>query len=294
MATAKLSKRSIRGKQNREGLLLSHNRKVANIGTYQRNRRRWVAAIPNSFGLPSGVSCPGRTPFCDECYADGSENSQHVRENLEHNLALLQKASSVEAMEMLIVRMLSEYVRVANGHKIPEKDRIFRIHWDGDFFSLDYAQAWALAMARFPTVQFLAYTRSFRGAVNVVPILANVPNFELYLSADKWNIDEALELVDQYPQVHLALCAEDFERGRALSPDRPSRACPENAGILPLMGPISKDNPTGPGRGACVACKICFEGRGHIIFTTSHQERAGGSPEAVPVKIGPSRRPKAA
>lgn len=243
-------------------LKLSHDRKVSPRGVYQASRRRWIPTVPNSFGLPAGDSCPGKTPFCESCYAKVSENSERVGEAMRHNLALLQDAGSVDNMTVLLAEMVHRYVKHAERVGLTASDRIFRIHWDGDFFSRDYAEAWGRVIRAIPDVTFWAYTRSFVGPVNVVPILSGIDNLVLYLSADSWNIEEATRLVNIYPDVRLALCAEDYETGRALS-ERRAIVCPENAGKMPLMR---------EGRGACVDCQLCPQGRSDVIFSTSHRE----------------------
>lgn len=209
----------IRGRQSDAGLKLSYDRKVSPLGYRQpagRRPGRMTALVGNSFGLPTGITCPGLTPFCKGCYAVGSEQSAGVRALLEHNLAKLEEAGSVEAMTALIVDMLTLFLADAWAQGVEERDLIFRIHWAGDFFSEDYARAWAAAVRLFPELTFFAYTRSFRDPVNVVPILAGIDNCVLYLSADEWNAFSALRMATAY-KVRLAYCAEDYQSARALS-----------------------------------------------------------------------------
>lgn len=249
-------------------LHLSKDRKVSPQGIPQPNFRngagRWIPTIPNSFGLPAGVSCPGKTPFCTDCYAVRSENGQSVHEAVSHNYRLLTEAGTDEAMAELLIEMLDRFVNIADNKAVAPRDRIFRIHWDGDFFSIDYASAWAHAVQQFPDVAFWAYTRSFVHPVNVVPVLAGIDNLKLYLSADEWNIHYARAEAVKYDDVLLAICTLDYETARELAGDRPSIVCPENAERMPLM----KD-----GRGACVDCKLCPDGRKDVLFSTSHSEK---------------------
>jgi hypothetical protein len=256
---------TLRGQQSDDFLKLSHDRKVSPQGIYQESRDRWIATIPNSFGLPAGLSCPGKTPFCDSCYAVGSEQSKGVRELVMHNARLLTEAGTVDAMANLLEEMVGRYLEEADRRGLSPKERIFRIHWDGDFFSLDYAAAWARVIHDTPDVQFWAYTRSFVEPVNVVPVLTGIPNLVLYLSADQWNVDAAREVVAEYPEVLLAYCTLDYKAGRELAQDRPVVVCPENSGRMKLME---------DGVGACVSCALCPEGRKDVIFSTSHKEDA--------------------
>lgn len=258
-----MPKKVKRGNQGDEVLHLSFDRKVAPRGWYQHSRRRWVATVPNSFGLPSHTTCPGRTPFCVSCYGDGAEQSAGVLELLNHNWDTLRVAGTyhgVDAMTELLVEMLTRYRAHADADELTDTERLFRIHWDGDFFSTDYADAWATAITANPDITFWAYTRSFRDPVNVLPHLAGLPNLELYLSIDAANVHDALNALDAY-DVHAAWCASTVDDARALAgPDRNPIACPENIGRIGLMT---------DGIGACVECAICPTGRRDITFTTS-------------------------
>jgi hypothetical protein len=266
----------IRGKQSDDWLKLSHDRKVSPQGYWQKadpNRKsvptgRWVPLIPNSFGLPAGETCPGKTKFCESCYAANTENySPQVRNNMLHNLRLLTEAATVDGMALLIYEMISRYVAEAERRDVAAKDMVFRIHWDGDFFSLDYAVAWATAMCQFPLVQFWTYTRSFREPVDVVPVLSQVPNLTLYISVDQYNIEAA----NRYPDVRRAACADDYLHARDLAPE--ALPCPENSGKMRLMN---------GGRGACTDCKWCITGKRDILFSISHKENEYVQPLLIP------------
>lgn len=241
-------------------LTLSRDRKVAPMGIWQEKEQRWIPRIRNSFGLPSGKTCPGQTAWCKEvCYGANAERGYTgVGDALQRNLDALLQAGTVEAMSELLVNMVGKFASAADRWQLPPADRVFRIHWDGDFFSLDYANAWALTIARYPSISFWAYTRSFVGPVNVVPLLAGIPNLALYLSADEHNIEDAVGMVERYPDVHLARCGSDYDEARNLS-ERPAVICPENDGRMELMN---------DGRGACVDCGLCVHGRGDVLFTT--------------------------
>ncbi len=271
-------RRVVRGHQSDDLLKLTFDRKVSPRGIYQASRNRWIPTVPNGFGLPSGDSCPGMTSFCDSCYASRSENSAGVRELVEHNLRLLQANNRV-GMEVLLDEMIDRYQREADHIDLPAEHRIFRIHWDGDFFSTDYAAAWATVIDKYRTISFWAYTRSFVPPVDVVPYFVGVPNLALYLSVDGDNAAAAAEQAARHPGLRLALCAVDYTTGRALSPPgrRPPIVCPENNGRLDLMA---------DGVGACVSCRLCPDERRDILFSTSHREE-----KAVHVPAPRRRRP---
>jgi len=252
-------------------LKLSRDRKVAPLGIYQPSRRRWLATIHNSFGLPSGTSCPGATEFCRSCYASRSEQSAGVRAAVEYNLRVLQAAGTVDAMTGLLDEMIGRFDRAATRAALPPELRLFRIHWDGDFFSVDYARAWATVIDRHRDIQFWAYTRSFRPPVDVVAEFVGLPNLALYLSVDAENAPDAEAVRARHPGVRLALCAVDYSTARALVPGHDAVACPENNRRLSLMD---------DGVGACVTCRLCPDDRRDVMFATSHRESA-----AVPVPL---------
>jgi hypothetical protein len=238
----------------------SGDRKVTNAVTSSGNVKG-----KNSFGLPSGTafSCPGATSFCEKiCYAGKLEKIYSgVRNSLLHNWDLLNGAN-LATMQVLLMGMIAEFEQettkqIAKGVKATFD---FRIHWDGDFFSRDYAQAWANVIRTFPHVNFWAYTRSFTGPVQVVDILAGIPNLTLYLSADPVNIAEANDVVSQFPGVFIATVADTFAEARETIIDstRKTYPCPENRGSIPL---VSK-------RGsACISCGVCVVGRGDVLFS---------------------------
>lgn len=267
-----------RGQQPEGELHLSFDRKVSPRAVYQASRRRWIATIPNSFGLPSGDSCPGMTSFCASCYASRSEQSAGVRALVERNLRTLQAADGTDGMAALLARMIDRYETHADQVDVPADDRMFRIHWDGDFFSVEYAQAWARVIRAHPGVAFWTYTRSFGPPVDVVDVLAGIDNLALYLSVDADNAERAAQVTAARPDVRLALCAVDYQTARALHPPRGLTPvpCPENTGRVGL----TDDH----GVGACVTCRICPDDRRDIMFATSHRESV-----AVPVP-SPTRR----
>lgn len=262
-------------------LKLSRDRKVAPLGRWQEKEKRWVPSIRNSLGLPSGKTCPGQTPWCkDICYGANAEHGYAgVEPALQRNLDLLLEAGTTEGMTKLLTEAVRKFSLAAGRWQLPPADRVFRIHWDGDFFSLDYASAWAHTIRSYPGIAFWAYTRSFREPLNVVPILAGIPNLALYLSADEHNIEAAVDMVEQYPDVHLARCGTTYDEARELS-ERPAVVCPENDGRMALMN---------GGRGACVDCRLCIEGRGDVLFATKLPSSPG---RTLPVIVNGVKRPK--
>lgn len=234
-----------------------------------------TAALANSFGLPAGVdfSCPGATTVCAAvCYAGKLEKIYSgVRAILTQNLAALLAARTVDGMAALLTDMVDgfredcekeEKKRAKKGNTAPVK-RVFRIHWDGDFFSHDYAEAWARVIAAAPDIRFWVYTRSFHTegtAIDVLPLLAGLPNLTLYLSVDSANVRQAALARTRHSWVLWAYLADTFADGREDLADLPGKRfpCPENGGRIAL---IEKKG------SACVRCGICVDGRGDVLFS---------------------------
>lgn len=119
-----------------------------------------------SFSLPAGWTCPGanecwsradrRTgkitdgPDCRfRCFAAQQEaGPSNVRFSRWNNYDLLRRAGTAEAMADLILRSLT-----------PSATKI-RIHVGGDFWSIQYLEAWAIATAARPQDLFWGYTKS--------------------------------------------------------------------------------------------------------------------------------------
>lgn len=236
----------------------SSDRKVTNAVTASGN-----VAIRNTFGIPSGksFSCPGATSFCESiCYAGKLEKMYpSARKLLVHNFEELLYADYLDGkngMVNLIVSMLWEFHAECEKRNAP---KVFRIHWDGDFFSRDYAKAWAYAIRYFNDIDFWVYTRSFTDDCFVIDILAGIDNLSLYLSADPVNIDLANKVASEYPGVFIATVADTFAMARdtIVNTMRKVYDCPENGKRIPLISEKGS---------ACVRCGICISGRGDVTF----------------------------
>lgn len=216
-------------------------------------------AIKNTFGLPSGISCPGATAVCKKiCYAAKIETRYtNVRTVMHHNFDLLRNAD-VNTAVSLLDEMITEFVIDSTRRNAP---LFFRIHFDGDFFSLDYARAWAEVIRRHPQVRFWAYTRSFGPALDVLPELEGLPNLALYLSVDVDNTAHAVATGRRHPWVRLASITQTMDEGKGFMVDlagKPGAACPENLGRIPLISEKAS---------ACVSCALCIKGDVNIRFS---------------------------
>jgi hypothetical protein len=237
-----------------DSLIRSKDRKVANSIMPSGKQPR----LANTFGLPAGrdYACPGATSICSKiCYAGNLEKIyKGVKEVLVHNWDLLKDADR-QTMVGLLDGMIDEFE--ADCDKWNAK-KLFRIHWDGDFFNMDYVLAWREVIERHADVQFWVYTRTHYA----VPELIGLPNLGLYFSTD----DENLELADGLKKtygVKLAYLSKDFAAGQAVvkaMTGRPGAKCPENKKALPLI--------SGEGS-ACVRCELCIFQKTDVVFSAS-------------------------
>jgi len=235
-------------------LIRSKDRKVTNAVSPNGKS----PTIANTFGLPSGkaFSCPGATSVCEKiCYAGKLEKIyKGVKDVLLANWDLLRNADQLE-MEALLFQMIDEFDKDCNKRNA---EKLFRIHWDGDFFNETYTHAWKNVILAFPSIQFWVYTRSDFA----VPILSDVANLSLYFSTDDDNWQLASEL-KKANGVKLAYLAQNFAMGKermlSITP-KSAIPCPENAKKLPLISDKGS---------ACVTCGQCVFARNDILFSAS-------------------------
>jgi len=232
----------------------SNDRKVANLVT--KNGKQ--AAIANTFGLPAGkaFSCPGATSVCESvCYAGKLEKLfKGVKANLLHNWDLLKDADG-ETMVRLLNEMIIDF---KNDCEKKDAPKLFRIHWDGDFFNDTYTYAWKIVIDKHPDIQFWVYTRVKSAAL----ILKDVSNLSLYFSADSENVKTAVDLKIN-SGVRMAYLAKNFAIGQADVKEmigRPAAKCPENNKQIPLISTNGS---------ACVSCSLCVYSKSDIIFSAS-------------------------
>ncbi len=235
-------------------LVRSKDRKVTNAVSPNGK----TPTIANTFGLPSGkaYSCPGATSVCEKiCYAGKLEKVyKGVKNVLLNNWDLLRNADQLE-MEALLYQMIDEFDKDCVKRNA---DKLFRIHWDGDFFNETYTHAWKNVILAFPGIQFWVYTRS----AFAVPILSNVDNLSLYFSTDDDNWQLASDL-KRDNGVKLAYLANNFAMGKERMLTIVNKAaipCPENAKKLPLISDKGS---------ACVTCGQCVFARNDILFSAS-------------------------
>lgn len=226
-----------------ESLYMSDNGKTK----FRSNHRNTFGLM---YGLPkNGGTCPGATTGEGGClYVKAGHKRatcymekvvqiyKAVGAKLVENTNLLKDKSIDEMAEVL--RATVQKFKDANT----EENWYMRLHYSGDFFSEDYAKAWAKVLKEFPEVRFWVYTRSH----NVVKHLVDCTNLTIMLSVDSVNYKSGLKVHNQYkdkPNVGLAWLGIDSPEGERWV------TCPETSGILANK----KDE------GACAKCRLCID-----------------------------------
>ena len=234
-------------------LIRSKDRKVANA--VSKNGK--TPTIANTFGLPAGkaFSCPGATSVCESvCYAGKLERVyKGVRAVLLKNWEQLKDATRDE-MIILLDEMIVDFKKDCDKRNA---EKLFRIHWDGDFFNDDYAYAWKKVIENHTDVQFWVYTRVPTAAI----ILNGIANLSLYFSTDSENKEHAKNM--SVIGIKLAYLAKNFEIGQADLKSMIGKVgakCPENKKAIPLISTNGS---------ACVSCGLCVYSKSNIVFSSS-------------------------
>ena len=232
----------------------SNDRKVANAVSPNGK----TPTIANTFGLPAGkdYSCPGATTICESvCYAGKLEKLyKGVKNTLLHNWELLRNAD-MDTMCLLLNDMITDFIADCEKRNA---EKLFRIHWDGDFFNDTYAYAWRVVITNNPDVQFWVYTRVTSAAV----ILKDIANLSLYYSTDDENKETAKELRNEHG-TRLAYLAKNFALAENVMKELTGKVgakCPENAKRIPLISTNGS---------ACVSCGLCVFNKADIRFSAS-------------------------
>jgi hypothetical protein len=235
-------------------LIRSKDRKVTNKVTPNGKQ----AKIANTFGLPAGkaFSCPGETSVCRKiCYAGKLEKIfPGVLSVLVENWKLL-KDADFDTMVSLLQSMIDDFRKDCEKH---DAEKLFRIHWDGDFFNEIYTLAWAYVIKSNTDIDFWVYTR----VASAVDILHSIDNLSLYFSTDTENQEIGFQLKKKYSRLKLAVLTQDFNSGLELCKANNIKAvkCPENNKKIPLISQKGS---------ACVSCKLCVDNKNNVLFSIS-------------------------
>ena len=104
------------------------------------------------WNLPSGITCPGKTTWCNKnCYAKKAEKLYpQVLPFRNNNLKLAKSNKFYETIKAEIQCLVDN-----------KKINTIRVHESGDFFNQDYLDVWFLLAYDFPQLTFYAYTKSW-------------------------------------------------------------------------------------------------------------------------------------
>jgi hypothetical protein len=230
----------------------SKDRKITNLVTPNGKQ----ASIANTFGLPAGkaYSCPGATSICEKvCYAGKFEAGfPNVKSLLLHNWALL-KDADVNQMVDLLDEMITAFSKECDRRKAP---KVFRIHWDGDFFNQTYEYAWQKVIMMHEDVLFWCYTRVKSAAYS----LSGLTNLNLYYSTDVENkhIAEEVRRDTDTKLAYLADTFEDAKEDMLRMTGKVGAKCPALTKSIPLISTSGS---------ACFTCGLCVNGKADIRFS---------------------------
>jgi hypothetical protein len=189
------------------------------------------------------------------CYAGRLENLfPGVKKNLLHNWNLVKDADH-DTIEAMLMEMIADFKKDCDKRNAP---KLFRIHWDGDFFNDTYTFAWKHVILNHPDIQFWVYTRVRSAAL----MLKDIDNLSLYYSTDDENKEIGIELKNN-EGIRLAYLAKNFAIGQAdmkALTNKPGAKCPENKKVIPLISSAGS---------ACVSCGLCVYSKADIVFSAT-------------------------
>jgi hypothetical protein len=182
--------------------------------------------MPN-FSIPAGSTCPGKSNFCQGCYAQkGFFQMPRLKSTYAQNREVTQGDTFIDTM-------------IGHIQQATRKVKVFRIHVSGDFYSATYTRKWIAIVQALPDVQFYAYTRSWRVA-SIRPTLEELhalPNIQLFASMD-------VTIIEPAPEARRVATIEPEGRDRGMK-------CLEQVGKA----------------ADCQACGYCFrKTRGNVVF----------------------------
>jgi hypothetical protein len=158
-------------------------------------------------------------------------------------------------MVSLLSEMIDEFIKDCDKRNA---QKLFRIHWDGDFFNDTYTNAWKTVILNNPSIQFWVYTRVKSAAL----ILNGIDNLSLYYSTDSENVKIGVDLKINNG-IRLAYLAKNFAVGQADMKEMIGKVgakCPENNKQIPLISTKGS---------ACVSCSLCVYSKSDIVFSSS-------------------------
>lgn len=258
----------------------------------------------NAFALPAGpaFACVGATKACEACYAQfGRFVSPSAAPRYAKNWVRWRylertdpsgKTAANELIPLIRRRMRSPHVQA------------FRVWESGDFHSQWSVNVWRQIIESLPEVVFWGYTRAFRFDYDA---LSRLPNFKLWASTDRYNLDRAREFVGRYggrilhaygpwdisaplPPNSIA-CPATAPTGVFYKPEAKTIRAKHAIGVTYKM-PLEGQAEEGWAPGACGTCRYCLPvmaagkytpKRGHtaaVVFIDHDQGKMGALAKA--------------
>ena len=135
------------------------------------------------WSLPACITCPFKTALCEKyCYAKKAERMyKNTRVSRNQNLVDSLQDDFIERIKYLIIEKAN-----------PNKKIWFRIHEGGDFYSVEYVNKWIEIAKAFPTITFMAYTKSIDFIGDTLP-KNFVTRFSIWSDTKKSMLDKAVK-----------------------------------------------------------------------------------------------------
>lgn len=149
-----------------------------------------------------------------DCYAASEElRHPHVRMNRWQNFDLLNAAKSKEDKVDLILRSLDHFLK-NRGRGLKH----IRVHESGDFFNVNYMDAWFEVAKQRPDINFYAYTKSTPYLKKLIDKYNRLDNFSITLSSGG-RADDELENLDVKQSKVYSSPEEIYKDGKILDLD---------------------------------------------------------------------------
>jgi len=160
--------------------ILYNNYLVLNEESFPSDRDCTLLSIskPNNkipfynLNLPAGYTCP----FADKCLSKADPETGKIKEGEKGDEEYRCFAASQEAIykatrqqrhnnfDLLLSKgtadEMADLITKSVQAGVPRNQKMFRIHVSGDFFNMQYLQAWIKAAENMPDIKFYAYTKS--------------------------------------------------------------------------------------------------------------------------------------
>lgn len=209
--------------------------KVGNSKLGQAGKRAHALLVVSGLAVHD---CPGRSPGCEGCYAEGYRYMMQASKRHGSQWAYSYLARyDVDRLERTLRAELSaQLASLPAGSTV-----VMRIHEAGDFLSSDHASMWLDIAEDFPQVTFYGYSRSWtvNGIGSVLSAMNTLPNVVIRQSLDNVAAKDAHD-----GAAPVAFISGSFNKRwnkREVPYNKGAVVCPEQLG--------------GPG---CADCGICW------------------------------------